>query len=56
MMKGIPDRRHRWRSCQLWVLAPRQAASPRVIAAIVALDAALLLAGFFPREAAWLRF
>jgi len=40
----------------LWVLAPRQAASPRVIAAIVALDAALLLAGFFPREAAWLRF
>jgi len=51
--EGIEARGYQGR---LWVLAPRQAASPRVIAAIVALDAALLLAGFFPREAAWLRF
>lgn len=40
----------------LWVLAPRQAASPGVIAGILALQAALLILGHLPQEVSWLRF
>ncbi len=40
----------------LWVLAPRHAASPAVITGILALQAGLLILGFLPKEAQWLRF
>jgi cobalamin biosynthesis protein CbiM/cobalt ECF transporter T component CbiQ len=41
---------------KLWVLAPRHAASAGVMAGIIALQAALLIAGRLSKEAAWLRF
>lgn len=41
---------------KLWVLAPRQAASPSRIAGILTLQAALLIAGHFAKVVSWLRF
>jgi cobalamin biosynthesis protein CbiM/cobalt ECF transporter T component CbiQ len=41
---------------KLWVLAPRHAASPAVIAIILALQAGLLIVGRLPKEALWIRF
>lgn len=41
---------------KLWVLAPRQAASPAIVAAVLALQAGLLLVGRLPKEAMWVRF
>jgi cobalamin biosynthesis protein CbiM/cobalt ECF transporter T component CbiQ len=50
---GIESRGYQGR---LWVLAPRQAASMGVMAGIVALQAALLIAGRVSKEVSWLRF
>jgi cobalamin biosynthesis protein CbiM/cobalt ECF transporter T component CbiQ len=50
---GIAARGYRGR---LWVLAPRKAASPGVIAGILALQAALLIVARLPQEVSWLRF
>jgi cobalamin biosynthesis protein CbiM/cobalt ECF transporter T component CbiQ len=50
---GIEARGYQGR---LWVLAPRHAASPAVIAGILAIQAGLLLAAHFSKEALWLRF
>jgi cobalt/nickel transport system permease protein len=50
---GIESRGYQGR---LWVLAPRRAASPGLIAGIVALQVGLLIAGRLSREVSWLRF
>jgi len=50
---GIEARGYQGR---LWVLAPRQAPSPGVIAGILALQAGVLIAAYLSREALWLRF
>jgi cobalt/nickel transport system permease protein len=50
---GIESRGYEGR---LWVLAPRNAASPAVISGILALQAALLILARLPKEGAWLRF
>ena len=50
---GIESRGYQGR---LWVLAPRHAASPGLIAGIVALQVGLLIAGHLSKEVSWLRF
>jgi cobalamin biosynthesis protein CbiM/cobalt ECF transporter T component CbiQ len=50
---GIESRGYQGR---LWVLAPRHAASAWAITGIVALQAALLIAGRLPKGVMWLRF
>jgi cobalt ECF transporter T component CbiQ len=50
---GIESRGYQGR---LWVLAPRHAASAWVVTGIIALQAALLIAGRLPKDITWLRF
>jgi cobalamin biosynthesis protein CbiM/cobalt ECF transporter T component CbiQ len=50
---GIEARGYQGR---LWVLAPRHAASPAVIAGILALQAGLLIAAHLSKEISWIRF
>jgi cobalamin biosynthesis protein CbiM/cobalt ECF transporter T component CbiQ len=50
---GIESRGYQGR---LWVLAPRRAASPGVIAGILAIQAGLFLAAHFSKEMVWLPF
>ncbi len=50
---GIESRGYQGR---LWVLAPRRAASPGVIAGILAIQAGLFIAAEFSRGGSWLRF